>query len=56
MKAPVVYLGEQMRTDGTHFSLWNLTEWMGCHPPRSTICDETILEAGFELPEKRRSA
>lgn len=55
MKAPATYLGIQELYPSGETRLFNLTAQVGVHPIGSTVSEETLIEAGYEIPEDLRS-
>lgn len=50
--APAVYIGLQERPNGKPpIRLYNLTAGIPGHPADSTVCDQTLLDEGYRLPE-----
>ena len=47
----VVYGGAQETVEGGTVNLWNLKVDIDGHPANSTVSDETLIEAGIEIPE-----
>lgn len=50
--APATYIGDQEDGKGGKFGLYNLTDDIPGHPIGSTVSDQTLKEAGYEIPQK----
>ena len=55
MTAPVKYLGYQQGFGTVKAAyLYNLTEDIPGHPVGSTLCEETLMALGYEIPRNEQ--